>query len=87
MAYFEMFTDQGNQACTQAFENIKTVINGDKFLTVDELRAMVKAEDKQVSIDHPEVYDTEPEWHFVDRIDEVLKTKGYAYRMNRSDLH
>jgi len=87
MAYFEMFTDQGDQACTRALDNIKTIINGERFISEAELKAIVKAEVKQVSIDHPEVYDTEPEWHFVDRITKVLQTKGYAYSIDRRDLY
>ena len=87
MAYFEMFTDQGDQACTRALNNIKTIINGDKFVPENELKAIVKAEIKQVAMIHREVYDTEPEWHFVDRINTSLEGKGYGYKVSRNDLH
>lgn len=84
---FEMFTEEGNEACTQAYQNIYDVIFGSKFIPEAELKAVVKAEIKQVSLTHREVYDTEPEWHFVDRINMALETKGYGYRIARNDLY
>jgi len=84
---FEMFTEEGNEACTQAYQNIYDVIFGSKFIPENELKAVVKAEIKQVSLTHGEVYDTEPEWHFVDRINMALETRGYSYRVTRNDLY
>ena len=84
--YFEMFTDEGNEACTQAYQNIYNTIWGDKFVSESELKKLIKEQIAQVDAIHPEVHDTEPEWHFVDRINGCLETKGYNYKINRGDL-
>jgi uncharacterized protein YjaG (DUF416 family) len=83
---FEMFTEEGNEACTQAFKNIYDVIFGDKFVTENELKKLIKEQIAQVEATHPEVHDTEPEYHFVDRINGCLGTRGYSYKVNRNDL-
>ena len=87
MMNFEMFTNEGNEACTQTLQNINGVIFGDKFVPEKELKAVVKAEIKQVAMVHGEVNDTEPEWHFVDRINMALEIRGYSYRVTRNDLY
>jgi hypothetical protein len=84
--YFEMFTEEGNEACTQAFQNIYNTIWGDKFVSENELKKLIAEQIAQVASVHPEVHDTEPEWHFVDRINSSLKTRGYNYEINRGDL-
>lgn len=86
MVDFEMFTDEGNQACTEAYQNIYNVIFGDKFTSETELKKIVKEQIAQVDASHKEVHDTEPEWHFVDYINEALKARGYNYRIDRYDL-
>jgi len=83
---FEMFTEEGNEACTQAFKNIYDVIFGDRFVSESELKNIIAEQIAQVALVHPEVHDTEPEWHFVDRINGCLETKGYNYKINRGDL-
>jgi hypothetical protein len=83
---FEMFTDEGNEACTQAFKNIYDVIFGDKFVTENELKKLIKEQIAQVASVYPEVHDTEPEGYFVDRINMALNTRGYKYQINRGDL-
>lgn len=83
MIDFEMFTDEGNQACTEALENIKALIEGDKFISEDELKKFAKEQIAQVDVNHREVHDTEPEWHFQNRINKVLEAKGYSYRVDR----
>ena len=83
---FEMFTDEGNEACTQAYFNIHNAIFGDKFVTENELKQLIKEQIAQVSSVHPEVHDTEPEWCFVERINRALDTRGYNYEINRGDL-
>lgn len=83
---FEMFTEEGNEACTQAYQNIKDVIFGDRFVSESELKNIIAEQIAQVDAIHPEVHDTEPEWHFVDRINKCLETKGYNYKINRGDL-
>ena len=83
MIEFEMFTDEGNQACTEAFRNIKALIEGDKFISEAELKKFVKEQIDQVASVHSEVNDTEPEYHFEDNINVTLEAKGYAYRVNR----
>ena len=83
---FEMFTDEGNEACTKAYFNIHNAIFGDKFVSEKELKQLIKEQIAQVDAIHPEVHDTEPEWHFVDRINGCLETRGYNYKINRGDL-
>ena len=82
MIEFEMFTDEGNQACTEAFRNIKALIEGDKFISEAELKKFAKEQIAQVDVNHKEVYDTEPVWYFQNRINRVLEDKGYAYRVD-----
>ena len=84
--YFEMFTDEGNEACTQAYQNIYNTIWGDKFVSENELKQLIKEQIAQVSSIHPEVHDTEPEWCFVERINRALNTRGYNSQINRGDL-
>jgi len=83
---FEMFTEEGNEACTHAYQNIKDVIFGDKFVSESELKNIIAEQIAHVALVHPEVHDTEPEWHFVDRINSSLKARGYNYEINRGDL-
>ena len=83
---FEMFTDEGNEACTQAYQNIYDVIFGNKFVSEPELKKLIKEQIAQVDAPHPEVHDTEPEWHFVDRINKALEARGYGYTITRGDL-
>jgi len=83
---FEMFTEEGNESCTQAYFNIHHTIFGDKFVIEGELKQLIKEQIAQVASVHPEVHDTEPEWHFVDRINMALNTRGYNYKINRNDL-
>jgi len=83
---FEMFTDEGNESCTQAYQNIYNVIFGNKFVIEGELKQLIKEQIAQVDTIHPEVHDTEPEWHFVDRINKILEARGYNYKINRGDL-
>jgi len=83
---FEMFTEEGNEACTQAYQNIYETIWGERFVHEHELKKLIKEQIAQVASVHPEVHDTEPEWHFVDRINSSLKTRGYNYKINRNDL-
>ena len=86
VVYFEMYTEEGNEACTQVFQNIYNTIWEDKFVTESELKKLIKEQIIQVASVHPEVHDTEPEWHFVDRINMSLETRGYNYKVNRNDL-
>ena len=87
MIDFEMFTDEGNEACTAAYQNIYDVIfDPFKFISESELKKLIKEQIALVEVSYPEVHDTEPEWHFVDRINSALKTKGYAYTIGRGDL-
>lgn len=87
MIEFEMFTDEGNEACTAAYQNIYDVIfDPFKFISEPELKKLIKEQIALVEVSYPEVHDTEPEWHFVDRINSALKTKGYAYVIGRGDL-
>ena len=83
---FEMFTDEGNEACTKAYFNIHHTIFGDKFVIEGELKQLIKEQIAQVASTHPEVHDTEPEWCFVERINRALNTRGYNYQINRGDL-
>ena len=83
---FEMFTEEGNEACTQAYQNIYNTIWGDKFVSESELKKLIKEQIAQVEVTHPEVHDTEPEYHFVDRINGCLETRGYSFKVNRNDL-
>jgi len=78
---FEMFSDEGNQMCAQVFNDIKTVILGEKFITEYELETLVEDKIKEISKTHSEVYDTEPRWHLERRINEVLKMRGYGYHL------
>lgn len=87
MVDFEMFTDEGNQACTDALQRIHNLIYGDKFITESEFKAFVKEQIHQVSLVHPEVYDTEPEVCFDIRINLALERRGYRYKVNRFDFH
>jgi len=82
MIEFEMYTDEGNQACNQALENIKTIINGDRFISEREFEEVTEGEMKKVASTHPEVYDTEPRWHFTRLLNKVLGEKGYGYKAN-----
>lgn len=87
MIDFEMFTDEGNEACTAAYQNIYDVIfDPFKFISESELKKLIKEQIAQVEVSYPEVHDTEPEWHFVDRINSALRTKGYGYTITRGDL-
>ena len=86
MIDFEMFSEEGNYACTEAFENIKTLIERDKFISEAELKKFVKEQIDMVDAFHCEVHDTEPEWHFEVKINKVLETRGYAYKVNRGDF-
>jgi hypothetical protein len=80
MVDFEMYTPEGNEACTQALENIKTIINGDKFISEREFWEILNIEMKKVASVHGEIYDTEPRWHFERLINKMLEEKGYGYR-------
>jgi len=84
--YFEMYTEEGNKACTQAFQNIYNTIWEDKFVIEGELKQLIKEQIAQVASIHPEVHDTEPEGCFVERINRALNTRGYNYQINRGDL-
>ena len=87
MIEFEMYTDEGNKSCTEAFQNIYDVIfDPFRFVHESELKALIAEQIARVKVTHPEVHDTEPEWHFVDRINLALKTKGYGYTITRGDL-
>ena len=79
---FEMFSDEGNQMCAQAFNDVKTVILGEKFITEYELETLVENKIKEISKTYQEVYDTEPRWHLERRINEVLKERGYGYSLD-----
>jgi hypothetical protein len=83
---FEMFTEEGNEACTKAYFNIHHTIFGDKFVIEGELKQLIKEQIAQVASAYPEVHDTEPEGYFVDRINRALDTRGYNYQINRGDL-
>ena len=79
---FEMYSDEGDQMCAQVFNDVKTVILGEKFITEYELETLVWNKIKEVSKTHREVYDTEPRWHLERRINEALKERGYGYRLD-----
>ena len=80
MVNFEMYTDEGNQACTEALENIKNFINGDKFISEREFWNISGTEIKKVASVHREVYDTEPRWHFERLLNKALEERGYGYK-------
>lgn len=83
MVDFEMFTNEGNQACTHALTAIHEIIYGDKFTPEAEFKKFVKEQIAQVALIHPEVNDTEPEVIFAIRINRALEERGYAYRVDR----
>jgi Asp-tRNA(Asn)/Glu-tRNA(Gln) amidotransferase C subunit len=70
---FEMFTKAGNSACqTQLNKIIKFIKNG-KGVTPETINTMYENALEKISIKHPEVNDTEPEWHLKDRIKKALQ--------------
>jgi hypothetical protein len=80
MIEFEMYTPEGNQACNEALENIKAIINGDRFIPEREFWKISETEIKKVASVHREVYDTEPRWHFERLLNKALEERGYGYK-------
>ena len=81
-----MFSREGNEACAFALNRIVTLINGDKFISQDELKAYVKTQVDGVAREYREVNDTEPEYHFEWRINKALEKRGYSFKISRYDF-
>lgn len=62
---FEMFSTAGNDACQQLLDNLTRSLDlNDLNATRQALRQGMNA----ISSLHPEVFDTEPRYHFNDRL-------------------
>jgi hypothetical protein len=74
---FEMYTKAGDSACQTQLNKIVKFIEKGKNITPDVIKDMYYDAMKNVSAKHPEVCDTEPEWHLRDRIKKALEKNFY----------
>lgn len=73
---YEMFTDEGNQACQQIVERIKAEICSG-VLTRNMLPERIQQLCVEVAQKHGEVWDTEPQANLADRINVLCTEHGW----------
>lgn len=73
---FEMYTPAGDKACQTQLNKIVKFIENGKGITPEIIETMYVKALETIKVKHPEVTDTEPEWHLKDRIKKAL-TKNY----------
>lgn len=79
---YEMFTTAGNKACQRLVDALVKRINGDKFITEQELDAKLMGLLEAVEKRHGEVRDTEPRYHIRHAVNKALRARGYAYEID-----
>lgn len=84
--YYEMFSPAGDKACHSLVTKVVKKINGKTKVGKDEITSMVTEGVKKIALKHPEVNDTEPEWHVTERVNKALRENGYGFEVSRWDL-
>jgi hypothetical protein len=69
---FEMYTPAGDKACQTQLNKIVKFIEGGKSITPEAINTMYENAIEKIKVKHPEVCDTEPEWHLKDRVKKAL---------------
>jgi hypothetical protein len=82
MKTFEMYTTAGDRACQRLVDALLKRINGDKFITEQELDTKLMSLLDAVKERHGEVTDTEPRYHIRKAVNAALKARGYAYEID-----
>ena len=77
-----MYTTAGDMACQRLVNALVKRINGNKFLSEQELDALLMNRLEAVKKKHGEVTDTEPRYHIRKAVNRALKAKGYAYEID-----
>jgi hypothetical protein len=83
---YEMYTERGNKACESMVGKVVKKIHGKQRVSKEEILVMVKDGIEAVQKKHPEVTDTEPEWHIATNVSIELEKAGYGFRVERWDL-
>ena len=74
---FEMYTAAGDRVCQTQLNKIVKFIEKGKGITPDVINTMFDKALETIKVKHPEVYDTEPEWHLTDRVRKSLTKNFY----------
>lgn len=80
---FEMYTPAGDKACDKMVKSIEKKILGSKRLTKEEVLEIIKTKMKKVNTKHPEIHDTEPEYHITNYVNKALTEAGYGFEISR----
>lgn len=83
---YEMYTEKGNKACESMVKKVTKKIHGKMRISKEEVLAMLKDGMEEVQKKHPEVTDTEPEWHIATNVSIELEKAGYGFKVERWDL-
>lgn len=83
---FEMFTPEGNQAVGEAVARIFKKLELKTRYTKNQVFDLILAETGKVQKKHPEVNDSEPEYHIVKLVREKCQEIGYNYEFERFDV-
>ena len=86
MENYEMFSEEGNQACQALVDKATAFIKSDKKVTPPELRKMISDGMKEIEKDHSEVWDSEPPYHICRILNDVLGQEGYQPILDEYDL-
>jgi hypothetical protein len=74
---FEMYTPAGDRACQTQLNKVVKFIEKGKGITPEAITTMYENAIEKIKVKHPEVCDTEPEWHLKDRIKKALAKNFY----------
>ena len=80
---YEMFSVAGNRACASLVKKVVKKIESKTRVTEEDIYAMVTEGIKKISTKHPEITDTEPEYHISKEINDCLKDMKYSFTISR----
>ncbi len=83
---FEMFSNDGNNACRSVVKKAINKITGTKRITQEEITQYCKDLINKVAEKYGEVEDTEPGWHIAELINKSLTEVGYQFKVSRYDF-
>jgi hypothetical protein len=80
--YYEMFSPAGERACQALVDKITKKILSPRRVTAADVLDLIEQGMKKISVQHGEVFDTEPRVQIAHQISKALRAAGYGFYFN-----
>ena len=84
---YEMYSKQGNKACSCLVKKAIRKINGKAKVYPPEIIDLLNSGMKKIEKKHEEIFDSEPPYHIARVVNKAIANNGYSWEIDDYDLH